>query len=357
MKIAITSLYLPSGSKIGVGYQVHYLANELVKRGHRVTVFSQTGRCDDSLYDVTAVPPGGRLRTFGFAAALRRHDFTDFDVLNAHGDDWFLWGVDRPRHVHTFHGSCFAEMLNAKGLTNKLRMAALAACEYNALLLPDETVAVSANTRRYIPFIRHVIPNGVSLESFCPTDDKAPEPTILFVGTMHGRKRGAMLLDLFRRDIRPKVPHAQFWAVCEEKVEGDGVTWFGRVPTPRLAELFRKAWVFCLPSTYEGFGVPYIEAMASGTPVVASPNPGALEVMRQGSDGLVVPDQELASTLIRVLEDAPMRETLRAAGLARSRDFGWDRVCSRYEVLYRGHGEELGETERGCESGKAVASS
>ena len=56
MKIAIISMYLPSGSKIGVGYQVHYLANKLVKRGHKVTVFSQTGPSEDSLYEVVVVP-------------------------------------------------------------------------------------------------------------------------------------------------------------------------------------------------------------------------------------------------------------------------------------------------------------
>ena len=52
MNIAIISLYLPSGSKGGVGYQVHYFANALVRRGHSVTVFSQSGASKDSLYKV-----------------------------------------------------------------------------------------------------------------------------------------------------------------------------------------------------------------------------------------------------------------------------------------------------------------
>ena len=102
MKIALLSLYLPSGSKIGVGYQVHYLANALVKRGHSVTVFSQTGASEDSLYEVAVLCPRKRLRTFGFAWDLRAYDFSRFDVMNAHGDDWFLWGRKRPVcHVQT----------------------------------------------------------------------------------------------------------------------------------------------------------------------------------------------------------------------------------------------------------------
>jgi len=336
MNIAITSLYLPSGSKIGVGYQVHNLANELVKRGHQVTVFSQSGASDDSLYHAEVVPSGKRLRTFGFAWGLRRYDFSRFDVLNAHGDDWFLWGRKRPRHVHTYHGSCLAEMFNAKGLTTRARMGMLALCEYNSLPMCDERVAVSDNTRKFIPFIRHIIPCGVDVKLFSPGGVKTSFPSLLFVGTMHGRKRGAMLLDLFKSKIKPAVPQAQFWAVCENKVEGDGVRWFGRIPTNELAELFRTAWVFCLPSTYEGFGVPYIEAMAAGTPVVASPNLGAIEVTQNGSSGLIASDDQLDETLIKVLTDDTLRSRLREAGLTRSRNFSWDTVCARYEGVFTG---------------------
>jgi glycosyltransferase involved in cell wall biosynthesis len=334
VNIAIISLLLPSGSKIGVGYQVHYLANALIRRGHRVTVFSQTGKSADSLYEVVVVPSGRRFRTYGFAWNVRKYDFMEFDVVNAHGDDWFLWGVKRPRHVHTFHGSCFAEMLNAKTARARLWFAALAACEYNSCFVADELVTVSANTRRYIPMVKKVIPCGVDLTSFWPTEDKSANPTLLFVGTMHGRKRGAMLFDLFRREIRPRVPSAEFWAVCEEKVEGDGVKWFGRAPLETLADAYRKAWVFCLPSTYEGFGVPYIEAMASGTPVVASPNVGAKEVTMNGQCGRIVRDRDLADAIIELLKDADARRQLRAAGIKRAQDFGWDRVCQAYEALY-----------------------
>lgn len=341
MNIALTSLYLPSGSKIGVGYQVHHLANALVRRGHEVTVFSQTGASADSLYRVEVVPPRRHIRTFCFAWDLRKVDFSRFDVLNAHGDDWFLCGTRRPRHVHTFHGSCLAETLHVPGLVGKARMAALALCELSPLLLADELVTVSENTRRYIPGIRHVIPCGVDTTTFrpCPESEKADRPTILFVGTMHNRKRGQLLLDLFRQQIQPKIPTAQLWCVCEPppgQSSGNGVHYFGRIPHDTLTDLYRKAWVFCLPSTYEGFGVPYIEAMASGTPVVATPNVGAKEVTANGQFGLLPQDPDLAGTLIRLLTDEAERNRLRDAGLTRSRDFSWDTVCERYETLYVG---------------------
>ena len=342
MKIAITSLYLPSGSKIGVGYVVHYLANELVKRGHEVTVFSQTGASPDSLYQVEVVPPRRRLATFMFAWDLRRYDFSGFDVLNAHGDDWFLWGKKLPRHIHTFHGSCLAEMIHSRTWQGKMRMALLALCERSVIYLADECTAVSSNTRRYIPRIRHIIPNGVALETFAPLpmEEKSEVPSILMVGSLYGRKRGDLLRRIFHEQIRPVLPDAQLWGVCpppaDDKGTKSGEHWFGRVPLEELRELYRRAQVFCLPSSYEGFGVPYIEAMAAGTPVVATPNDGAVEVTRRGKDGVLTSDEELGKSLLRLLQSADERKKWRERGLSRAQDFGWEVVCAQYLALYEG---------------------
>ncbi len=72
-----------------------------------------------------------------------------------------------------------------------------------------------------------------------------------------------------------------------------------------LTGLFQQAWVFCLPSTYEGFGVPYLEALAAGTPVVATKNPGACEILRDGEFGIIAPDADLGPVLSRLLADRP----------------------------------------------------
>ena len=343
MNIAITSLYLPTGSKIGVGYQVHYLANALVRRGHSVTVFSQSGASSDALYSVVVVVARKRFRTFGFAWDLRQCDFSGFDVLNAHGDDWLLWGKKRPRHIHTFHGSCFAEMLHATGVIGRMRMAALAACEYSVCFLPDELVAVSENTRHYIPFVKHVIPCGVNMDEFWP-GDKSETPSLLFVGTIKGRKRGAMLLDLFQREIRPRVHEAEFWAVCEEPVGGDGVRWFGRIPIEKLGDLFRRAWVFCLPSITaengdaEGLAIVLLEAQASGVPVITSRFTGTHEGVAHGRTGFAFPERDvddLAAKLTQVLLDDALADSMSAAGpvfVAQKFDIG---ACTRdLELLY-----------------------
>lgn len=126
--------------------------------------------------------------------------------------------------------------------------------------------------------------------------------------------------------------------VCEDAPPGlgvPGVEVLGRVTDDELADRYRRAWVFCLPSTYEGFGVPYIEALASGTPVVASPNPGAREVLGGGDYGLLVADDELGQELVALLANAERRADLSTRGITRARSYSWDVVAGRYEELYQ----------------------
>jgi len=123
------------------------------------------------------VPPGKRLRTFSFAWDLRCYDFSGFDVLNAHGDDWFLWAETAAPHPY-FHGSCMAEMLHAKGLTAKARMARWRFANIAAASLRTSW----SRCRR----IRGAIsdgqtgnPNGVDLGAFSPGDEKSAAPALL----------------------------------------------------------------------------------------------------------------------------------------------------------------------------------
>jgi glycosyltransferase involved in cell wall biosynthesis len=327
------SLYLPGDSKIGSGYQAHYMANAMTRRGHEVTMFSPCGRPDDAAYRHRRVDPGKRFRTFGFAWALRREGLDGYDAVHAHGDDYWLWGRRYSPHVRTMHGSCLAEALHVPGWREKLRMAGLGLSEVLATRVADETVNVSADTARWYPWTDRVIPNGVDLEVFCP-GQKAAEPTVLFVGTYRNRKRGALLHEVFCEVVRPAVPGARLWMVCGDAPGGEGIEVLGRLSTPDLAERFRRAWVFSLPSTYEGFGVPYIEAMASGTAVVATPNPGAVEVLDDGRYGRLVGDEALGEAIVELLGDAERRRAMERVGLERAGMYGWPAVVAGYESVY-----------------------
>jgi len=348
MNIALNSFYLPSIDKIGVGYQAHYMAQALVQRGHRVVMYSPAPRCEDADYEHRQIDCGTKFRLHRFAWAMRRQDLREFDVLHSHGEDHFILSGRVPCHVRTVLGSCLEEAFHIQGIKQKVRMLYIAAMETLACAVADRTVAISVNTCRYYPWISRVIPCGVDLSDFYP-GAKESTPTLLFVGTYHNRKRGKWLMEVFQREVRPRLPEAKLWMVCSDAPNADGVEVLGRLTTAQLADRYRRAWAFCLPSTYEGFGVPYIEAMASGTAVVTTANPGSVEVLDNGQWGKLVSDADLGHAIVNVLSDQAERQRLEALGLQRATRYGWDTIAAEYETLY---GEVLGEAK--AKSGKIV---
>lgn len=330
----MTSYYLPSDSKIGVGYQAHGMANALVQRGHHVVMFSPCPRVVGSGYEHRQIPMSGSLRTFRWALRVRELDLSSFDVLHAHGDDHLRLGRPTPAHVRTLHGSCFDEALHITGTKERLRMVALGLTEVAAPVVADATVCVSNATKRWYPWLHRVIPNGVDLDRFHPGGKREKMPTILFVGTYEQRKRGRLLADVFERTILPRHPLARLWMVCSDAPDRPGVDVLGTLSDTELADRYRRAWVFCLPSSYEGFGVPYIEAMASGTPVVSTPNRGAREVLAEGEYGLLADEEGLAGAILSVLESSSLAAELTESGLTRAVEYAWPSVVERYEQIY-----------------------
>lgn len=338
LRIAMISYYLPSASKIGVGYQAHELASELVRRGHHVDMISDCPPVEGATYGHIDLGGPGRLRTFRFAWRIRGLDLSSYDVLHAHGDDYWLFRRRVPRHIRTVHGSCFEEALRIGGFKERVRMVALGFSEVLASMVADHTVVVSPRTRRWLPWVRTVIPNGVDTRRFAPAQGaRASAPTVLFVGTWGNRKRGGVLAEQFQRDVLPHMPDARLEMVCRDAPEdpGAGVRVLGSVSDAELTAAYQRAWVFCLPSAYEGFGIPYAEAMASGVPVVSTPNVGARYVTGDGKAGVLVELDQLGSRLRGLLEDGEEQSRLRSAGLARAQDFDLGTVVDRYLRLYR----------------------
>ena len=113
------------------------------------------------------------------------------------------------------------------------------------------------------------------------------------------------------------------------------VRFLGFVPDDTLAALYRLATVFVFPSLYEGFGLPPLEAMASGTPVVTSNRSSLPEVV---GDAAVLVDPYSAASIAegiqRVLGDATLRRPLSARGLARAREFSWEASVRRIHEVY-----------------------
>jgi glycosyltransferase involved in cell wall biosynthesis len=106
----------------------------------------------------------------------------------------------------------------------------------------------------------------------------------------------------------------------------------------QLAELFRRATVFVFPSLFEGFGLPPLEAMACGTPVVTTACGGVSDFARDGENCLMVPPGDvegMAQAILRLLGDSPLRRRLSDTAVETARPWTWVRAVDQTEYYLR----------------------
>ncbi|MBV9355932.1 MAG: glycosyltransferase family 4 protein [Chloroflexi bacterium] len=218
------------------------------------------------------------------------------------------------------------------------------------LKVPEHKVHVihEAPGRQFRPLVNSALLASVRARYGLPTS------FVLYVGTIEPRKNLPRLLRAFQLARRQGFStHAlvlvghRGWkdaAVMRrvEELQLDGsVRMLGYVPTEDLVALYNLAEVLAFPSLYEGFGLPVVEAMACGTPVLTSPRGSLAEVAGDAAEFVDPLDVEsIGDGLRRLLEDRNRRGELRAAGLARAARFHWDETAARtrrvYELARRG---------------------
>ena len=198
----------------------------------------------------------------------------------------------------------------------------------------DAIVALSEFTKREtIELLRvpperiRVIPNGVE-PVFRPDGPAQEGDYVLAVGTVEPRKNLARVAEAARlAAVELRIAGGEGWGGV------DAAGRVGFVSDDELAALYRGARCLVLASLYEGFGIPVLEAMACGTPVVTSRG-GALEETAGGAAVLVDP-LDAGSIAEGIAEAGRRRDELRAAGLARAAEFTWDRAADEVEALWR----------------------
>ncbi len=366
MKIALVSPY-DWAHLGGVNNHIQRLSHEFMGSGHRVAIIAPSSKPVEELDEPNLivigrpipVPIAGSVaritlsfhRTRQVRAVLDEHEF---DVVHLHEPLFPFLPVTVLRYsnavnVGTFHAytswskgyRSFRPLLKRwfRRLHGKIAVSRPAA----------EVV------RHYFPGYYNIIPNGIDTRHF--SADVSPierfddgKLNILFVGRMEKRKGLQHLLSAYGR-IKWEYPQSRLIVVgpgkldaASERILGEralqDVELVGAVGYGDLPRYYRTADVFCTPATGgESFGIVLLEAMACGTPIVASRNPGYASVMQDGAQGLLVrpkDDQDLAGALVRMINDRPMREEMGRKGREYSADFSWPRVAGRIMDYYDG---------------------
>lgn len=236
-------------------------------------------------------------------------------------------------------------------------------------------IAVSESTRQDViarcgvPAERVVaVPNGVA-EAFRPADPAEvaafrqckglPERFFLFLGTLEPRKNIERLLAAYALFLQSRPAHATevpslviagakgwfydtIFAHVQRLKLSDRVLFPGFVPTAELPWWYRAAALFVYPSLFEGFGLPVLEAMACGTPVITSNVSSLPEVA--GNAALLVPPEDvvaLAAAMARAWDDQALAAEMRRAGLEQAGRFSWQRTARETIAVYRAALEEV----------------
>ena len=264
------------------------------------------------------------------------------------------------RRVVTVHDLTFFRIAGRYPLARRLYMQTLtrlSARVADAIVVPSETVRADVLRLLRVQESRVHVVYEAAAERFHPVDADAARavalrygiepPYVLSVGSLEPGKNRARLVRAMARLrneglSRPLVVAGQrAWRydsdfeLVDELGMADRVAFLGYVPDDDLAALYSGAETVAIPSLYEGFGLPVIEAMACGAPVLTSNVSATAEVA--GDAALLVHPRsvdQITAGLRRLISDADLRGQLRRAGLERAAQFSWRRAADETHQVY-----------------------
>lgn len=223
----------------------------------------------------------------------------------------------------------------------------------SAARLSDHVLCLCETDRRYVvqhhwqPYARtSVVPPGVE-DCYFSQENALPRRDLLFVGSWHPRKGIAYLVRAFtwlaqrRPGLRltvagAGVPAAEVLQAFPHFLR-PRVSILPELSERQLAEHYASHVAFVFPSLYEGFGMAFLEAMASGTPVVGTPTGGMADLIEDGKNGLLVARRDaaaLSKALERLLDDQAYARSLGDRARATARTFTWERAAHSTLDIY-----------------------
>ena len=227
------------------------------------------------------------------------------------------------------------------------------------IITDTETIRQEINEHLQIPLARIVTVSGAArscfrrLEFDQTTDTRKRlgigDEFLLYVGTIEPRKNLLTLVRAFeavlsRRESRLQLVIAgrkgwmvdDLFAYVKRSPASSSIIFTGYLSDDQLAALYSSCTLFVYPSLYEGFGLPPLEAMACGAPVIASRIPSMAEVLGSAAK-LIAPERvtELSEAIVQLLDDASLRQRLSLAGKKCVGDFSWDQAARSVRDVYQ----------------------
>jgi glycosyltransferase involved in cell wall biosynthesis len=180
-----------------------------------------------------------------------------------------------------------------------------------------------------------VVSPGVDPAVFRPLERERRDDVVLSIGRASPLKN----LELTLRGVAPLGDRATLWLFgIEPDVGKDVAARYAFAPTDaEVADLYNQATVFVSTSDHEGFGLPMLEAMACGCPVICTDADGNMDFCRDGENCLIVPKHRpevLTAAVERLLRDRDLQRHLRRGGLETARAFTWQSAISKLEAFY-----------------------
>lgn len=195
-----------------------------------------------------------------------------------------------------------------------------------AVMLPAQVLALYHISSPFLLYVGNAYPHknlNQLMVAFSELHRRRPELSLVMVGKN----------DYFYQRVRAKAESLQLW---QDGAENTPVVLPGYIPDAHLASLYQQALLYIFPSLYEGFGLPPLEAMAHGCPVVSSNQASLPEIIGDAAEYFNPYDeQDIIAKIESLIDDSKRRQTLVARGLVHVKKFSWQACAEQTLAIYR----------------------
>ncbi len=367
MKILFLHRNLPPDSYTGVAIQVHRLANALIAQGQDVCIYTLSKKPIDAKYSVICLKDFKAAKVIKYFYWFKRIlyplwfkslNFSGYDIVHIHGDGGFI--SYQKNFIRTFYGTAALEMKNEQTFKGKIAQGISYFFERNESQNCLWNIGIAPHIKEYLPRVQTTIPcmlpeiqerqlhfdqndpigiNEMHLN--LELESKTSFPSLIFLGSRFSRKRGDKAVDIFL-SLKANHPNIKMTYIgpmheidfLKSQLDYSNIDFYSGISQEEMNSLFKKSWIYLSLSSYEGFGLGIIEAMAMGCLVISTPNSGTDFILQNQKNGVVCEIEETEKKIEFYLSNEKERIALQNAGLKYSKNYRQEVIAKKYIEVY-----------------------